>query len=140
MLTDTLIYTASPNPERPTKRKASSPMSADEGGFATLSAVSYVDYILPDEEPIVKPIAKKRRVITSDDENLPDDGPVATTSKVPKKGTKRSSRAQTKPTGKSASQALESSSKKVVAVELAEDGADDVLVSDEEELAAASTT
>jgi hypothetical protein len=41
VLTDTRIYAASPNPERPAKRKASSPMSADEGGFATLSAVSY---------------------------------------------------------------------------------------------------
>ncbi len=59
------------------------------------------------------------------------------TSKTPKK---RLSKAQARLTGKSASQARETSSKKVLAVEPAEDGARDDVVSDEEELAAASTT
>jgi hypothetical protein len=101
-----------------------------------------VDYILPDEEPIIKPVAKKRKVkvITSDDENLPDGGPVAITSKVPKKETKRLSKAQAKLTGKGPSQTLENNSKNVLAVEPAEDDADDDVVTDEEELAAASTT
>ena len=40
-LTDMRIYTATPNPERPAKRKAPSPISTDEGGFATLSTVSH---------------------------------------------------------------------------------------------------
>lgn len=99
-----------------------------------------VDYISLDEEPIVKPVAKKRKVIASDDEDLPDDGSVAITSKVLKKEKKRSRKAQAKVTDKITSRALESSSKKVLAVEPAEDGAGDDVVSDEEELAAASTT
>ena len=98
-----------------------------------------VDHISLDEEPIVKPVAKKRRVIASDDEDLPD-GPVAITSKVPKKGKAKLSKAQAKITDKITSRALGSSSKKVLAVEPAEDGAGDDVVSDEEELAAASTT
>ena len=98
-----------------------------------------VDYILLDEEQIVKPIAKKRRVITSDDENLSDDGPATMPSKTPKEA-KRLSKAQAKLAGKSASRAQETGSKKVLAVEPAEDGAVDDVVSDEEELAAASTT
>jgi hypothetical protein len=97
-----------------------------------------IDYILPDEEPIIKPVAKKRKVIISDDEDLGDE-PVATTSKIPKKGKKKSSKAQAKRTGKSASQVQESGSNKVLAVEPAEDNADDIM-SDEEGLAAASTT
>jgi hypothetical protein len=95
------------------------------------------DYILLDEEPIVKPVAKRRKVITSDDENLPED---RITSKVPKKDTKKSNKARAKLTGKSVSRPLENSSKKVFGVEHAEDGAEDDVVSDEEELAAASTT
>jgi hypothetical protein len=35
------IHAATPDPERPAKRKASTPMSADEGRFATISAISY---------------------------------------------------------------------------------------------------
>lgn len=41
MLTDTWICVATPDLERPAKRKASPPMSADEGGFATVSTFSY---------------------------------------------------------------------------------------------------
>ena len=41
MLTDIWTYVATPDPERPAKRKAPSPMSADDGKFATVSAVSY---------------------------------------------------------------------------------------------------
>ena len=99
-----------------------------------------VDYILLDEEQIVKRVVKKRKVITSDNEDLPDDGLATMPSKIPKKEKKKLSRAQAKLTGKSASQALETSSKKVLVVEPAEDGAVDDVVSDEEELAAASTT
>ena len=99
-----------------------------------------IDHIFLDEEPIVKPVAKKRKVIISDDENLPDDEPVGTTRKVPKKERKKSSKTQTKLTSKSASQALENSSKRVLAVEPAEDDAGEDMVSDEEELAAPSTT
>ena len=62
---------------------------------------------------------------------------MTSTSKVPKK---RLSKTQAKLTGKGASQALATSSKQVLAVEPAEDGARDEVVSDEEELAAASTT
>jgi hypothetical protein len=39
MLTDTRVHAATPDPERPAKRKAS--ISADEGAFATVSAISY---------------------------------------------------------------------------------------------------
>lgn len=99
-----------------------------------------VDYILLDEEQIVKRVVKKRKVITSDNEDLPDDGLATMPSKIPKKEKKKLSRAQAKLTGKSASQALETSSKKVLVVEPTEDGAVDDVVSDEEELAAASTT
>lgn len=62
---------------------------------------------------------------------------MTSTSKGPKK---RLSKAQAKLTGKSVSHARETSSQKALAVEPAEDGARDEVVSDEEELAAASTT
>ena len=137
ILTDMWIYAATPDPERPAKRKASSPMSAEEGNLPPYQPRRMVDYKLLVEEPTVKPVVKKRKVIISDDENL-DDEPVAGISRTPKKGTKKSNKAQAKFTGKSASQA--SNSKKVLAVEPAEDDAGDDVVSDEEELAAASTT
>jgi hypothetical protein len=89
---------------------------------------------------VIRPAAKKRKVIASDDEDLSNDEPAATASEVPKKATKkRSSKSQAKLKGKNASQAQETSGKKVFAVEPADDVGDDV-VSDEEELAAASTT
>jgi len=96
------------------------------------------DHILLEDEAIVKPVTKRRKVITSDDENSPDDGPSAIPSKIPQKETKKSTKAQSKLTGKRASQALENSSKKVLAVEPAD--VEDDGVSDEEELAVASTT
>lgn len=99
-----------------------------------------VDYISLDEEPIVKPVAKKRKVIMSEDEDLPIDEPVASTNKKKTKGTKKSSKAQAKLAGKGASQVEDNSSNKFLAVEPAEDDARDDVVSDEEELAAASTT
>lgn len=140
MLTDIRIYAAaSPDPERPTKRKASSPISADEGELPPYQPSHMVDHILLDEEPIIKPAAKKRKVITSDDESLADDEPVAIPSKVRRKETRKSSKAQAKLRGKSASHALENS-RKVLAVEPAEDGTRNDVLSDEEELAAASAT
>ena len=129
-----------PNPKGLQSEKHPHPSVRTKVGLPPYQPPHMIDYILLEEEQILKPLAKKRKVITSDDENLPDDGPVTIPSKPPKKETKRSSRAQAKLTGKSASQALETSSKKVLAVEPAEDGAVDDVVSDEEELAAASTT